>query len=149
MKTFLITNLIICIVVFQNVSAQVVGYEKYNNKTFTLVDFLNRDKIPKVLKIYYYDNLSDQDFYSPQIIISKSDHTRKICLKSKPAQKGYLYINKYSNDFITKNGNIMYLIGTDTINSKDEIIRLINMKRSEVKNVDTIKGKDYNLIKIN
>ena len=155
MKTFIINAIIICTAVScasqrkQNISGEVIGFEKYNSKTVILIDFLNRDKIPDVLKTYYYNNLSEQEFFAPQSIVSKSDNTRTIHMKSKQAKEGYLFINKYTNDFITNNGNIIYLIGKDTINSKEEVIRLIEMKRSDVAKVDTIKGKEYNLIRIN
>jgi hypothetical protein len=105
--------------------------------------------MPDVLKTYYYNNLNQQDFFTPQSIVSKSESTRTIQMKSKQAKEGYLFINKYTNDFITNNGNIIYLIGKDTINSKEEVIRLIEMKRTDVAKVDTIKGKEYNLIRIN
>lgn len=155
MKTFIINAIIICTAVScatqrkQNISGEVIGFEKYNSKTVILIDFLNRDKMPVVLKTYYYNDLGEKDFYTPQSIISKSDSTRTIHMKSKQAKEGYLFINKYTNDFITNNGNIIYLIGKDTINSKEEVIRLIEMKRSDVTKVDTIKRKAYNLIKIN
>ncbi|HBL77417.1 MAG: hypothetical protein A2W90_21390 [Bacteroidetes bacterium GWF2_42_66] len=155
MKTLLISIIIICTAVScatqrnQNINGEVVGLEKYNSKTFTLVDFLNRDKIPDVLRSYYYNDLGEQDFYTPQSIISKSDNTRTIHLKSKKAKEGYLYINKYSNDFVTNYENIIYIIGKDTINSKEDVMRLIEMKRSEVVKVDTVKGEVYNLIRIN
>jgi len=155
MKTLLISIIITCIAAScanqrkQNINGEVVGLEKYNSKTLTLVDFLNRDKIPDVLRSYYYNDLGEQDFYTPQSIISKSDNTRTIHLKSKKAKEGYLYINKYSNDFVTNYENIIYLIGKDTINSKEDVMRLIEMKRSEVVKVDTVKGEVYNLIRIN
>jgi len=155
MKTLLINIIIICTTVScatqrkQNANGEAVGFEKHNSKTLTFVDFLNRDKIPDVLRWYYYNDLREQDFYTPQSIISKSDNTRTIHLKSKKAKEGYLYINKYSNDFVTNHEKIIYLIGKDTINSKEDVMRLIEMKRSEVVKVDTVNGEVYNLIRIN
>lgn len=133
----------------QNISGDVIGYEKYNKNTITYIDYLNRDNISEILKEFYYDKLEEKDFYKPQIIISTQDSTRTIQLKSKAANKGYLFINKYSNDFITNNKNIIYLIGQDTVNSKEKVLRLIEMKRSEVTKVDTFKGDKYNIVKIN
>jgi hypothetical protein len=156
MKIYLVNLVIIIYLIVscaaqkkKNDSGEIVGFEKYNGKTVTLIDFLNRDKMPNVLRLYYYNELQEQNFYSPQSIISKSDGIRTIQLNSKHAQEGYLLINKYSNDFITNNRNILYLIGHDTINSKKEVMRLIGMKRYEVTKIDTIKGEVYNLIKIN
>lgn len=155
MKIFLI-NLLIILAFTSCVSQkktkerrEVIGFEKYNNKTVTLIDFLNRDKIPNVLRLYYYNVLGEQDFYIPRSIIAKSDGTRTIQLKSKQAKEGYLFINKYSNDFITNNMNIIYLIGKDTVNSKEEVMRLIEMKRNDITKVDTLKGEVYNVIRIN
>jgi hypothetical protein len=155
MKIFLI-NLLIILAFTSCVSqkrskerSEVIGFEKYNNKTVTLIDFLNRDKIPNVLRLYYYNVLGEQDFYIPRSIISKSDGTRTIQLKSKQAKEGYLFINKYSNDFIISNKNIIYLIGKDTVNSKEEVMRLIEMKRTDFAKVDTLKGDVYNVIRIN
>jgi hypothetical protein len=155
MKTLFISIIVICSAVScitqrkQNISGEVIGLEKYNSKTITLVDFLNRDKIPNVLKLYYYNNLEEQDFYTPQSIISKNDSTRTIHLKSKQAKEGYMFINKYSNDFVSNNENIIYVIGQDTINSKEEVMKLIEMKRTEVVKVDTVKVEAHSLIIIN
>ena len=155
MKTFFINVIVICTAVScvtqrnHNICGDVVEFETYNSKTVILIDFLNRDKIPDVLKTYYYNDLGAKDFYTPQSFISKNDSTRTIHMKSKHVNEGYLFINKYTKDFINNNGNIIYLIGKDTISSKEEVIRLIEIKRSDVAKIDTIKCKEYNLIKIN
>ena len=132
----------------QNISDVVVGFEKYNTKTVILIDFLNRDKIPNILKTYYYNNLGKQDFYTPLSIISKTNNTRTIYMKSKQVKEGFLFINKYTNNFITYNMNIVYLIGKDTINSKEKVYKLINLKKIQVERIDTITQGDLGLIKI-
>ncbi len=155
MKALIIKIIICCVFVScasqkkKNISGDVIGYEKYNKNTTTYIDYLNRDDIPEILKEFYYDKLKEKDFYKPQIIISTQDSTRTIQLNSKAANKGYLFINKYSNYFITNNENIIYLIGQDTVNSKEKVMKLIEMKRSEVVKVDTFKVNKYNIVKIN
>ena len=132
----------------QNISGKVIGFEKFNNKTIILIDFLNYDKIPNVLKTYYYNNLREQDFYTPQSIMSKSDSTRTVVMKSKKAKKGYLFINKYTNDFLTNNGNVTYIIEKDTINSIEGVLRLINLEQVEIEKIDTIAQSSLNIIKV-
>ena len=155
MRTLLINIFVICTTVScvtqreQNNNSGIIGFEKYNNKTVIYVDFFNRDVIPEVLKVNYYYNLEEKDFYKPQSIVSETDSLRTIQLKSKSAQKGYLYINKYSNDFIINNKGVVFIVGQDTVNTKERVMKLVEMKRSEVISVDTLQEGKLNLIRIN
>lgn len=155
MKTLIINILVICVTVScvtqrkQKNSSGIIGFEKYDNKTVIYVDFLNRDVIPEVLKVNYYDILKEKDFYKPESIVSKTDSLRTVQLKSKSAQKGYLYINEYSNDFITKNKDVVFIVGQDTVNTKERVMKLVGMKRSDVISVDTLQKGKLNLIRIN
>lgn len=155
MKILLISIIAICFTVScisqekQSKNGEIIGYEKYDNKTVTSVDYMNRDAIPKILKTYYYDSLEEKDFYKPQIVVSIADSTRTIQLKSRTAKEGYLYINKYSNAFITNYKDVVFIVGQDTINSKNRVMKLVEMKRSEVISIDTLQENNLNLIRIN
>ena len=120
-------------------NGQIVGYEKYNSKTNTFIDNLNRDVIPKILKEYYYNSLTDSDFFPAKIEISKMDSTRSVILESRPAKSGYKYINKFSNKFINNHLDVIYTLDLDTVNSIDKVIHLISLERSKIKSVDTLK----------
>lgn len=154
MKTILLN--IIAIFVFVSCTAQqnksiedVVGFEKYDKGTVVFVDNLYREAIPEVFKEFYYNQLNDRDFHKPQSIVSESDNTRMVDLKTKQAKDGYLHINKYANEFIANNKVVLIVVNQDTVDTKEEVLNLIKMKRTEVFSIDTIITKEYPLIKIN
>jgi hypothetical protein len=149
-----ITSTVICCIAFSCVSqkmqndSQIIGYEKYNSRTFTFIDNLLRENIPNILMEHYYNNLSDSDFHSARIEISKNDSIRYVILESKQAKSGYMYINEFSNNFISINKPVFYTINSDTINEKNLIIKLINLERSQIKSIDTLKLNKSNEIRI-
>jgi len=130
-------------------NSDVVGYEKYDKVTIVVIDNLSRNSLPEVLKRFYYNQLQEKDFFEPQSIVNDSNDTRIVELKTKQAEDGYLYICKYTNEFITNNKDVLFVVGQDTINAKEEVLNLVRMKRTEIISVDTSKTKEYALIKIN
>lgn len=119
-------------------NGQIVGNEKYNSKTNTYIDNLNRDDMPIILKDYY-NTLTDSDFFPAKIEISQKDSSRSVILESKSAKSGYKYINQFSNKFIINHSDVIYTLDLDTINSKEKVIHLISLERSMIKSIDTLK----------
>ncbi len=154
MKTLLLNLVIICF--FVSCSAQqdkqnrdVVGYEKYNEKTEVLVDNLNREVMPEVLGQFYYRQLEENDFHKIQSVIKEGDGKRTVNIKSKQANDGYLYVTKCVNEFIDKGDSVVFIVGQDTVNTKERVMNLVKMKQDDLVGVDTLIIGNYKLIKIN
>lgn len=138
-----------CVAQDNKSNIDIIGYEQYDKETTVLIDNLDRETIPEVLKKFYYNQLEEDDFSDPQSIINENTGSRIIDLKSKQASDGYLYLTKYSREFISNHEDIVFIVGQDTINTKEKVMKLIGLKRAEIINTDTIRNGDYNLIKIN
>lgn len=129
---------------FQN---QVKEYIKY--KKYMYVDYIPKEKIPKVLKDNFYSDLSPTKFtHNIGQNLDTINHVHRLYLTTNKAGEGFWEVNKgalkaYSTDDIAE---IIYVINQDTVKNFNQISDLVTSKKDLIRSVNYKKTVDSKLI---
>lgn len=134
---------------YQDLLSSYYNYVELNNENsqdvLVFIDYLFLSASPDIIKDYYAQLNKKQ--INGVIIKSETENDPTLFVAlSKGAKDGYLYINRMTYNFMTRNSDIKYVINSDTLKSVSDVKHLINIQRNQLISLDTVNNNTNNLI---
>lgn len=142
---------------FCNVDAQncFIESEKYNcYEQHIYIDCLEQKLVPEIFNNIYYTKIKESELYVDSQIIDTIHQKRIICIYTKKARDGYLFVNGMIMDKVDDlNWNldklrIIYIYNDKIVSTSDEVKRVIGLKMKNIQNSVILQDEKTNIISV-
>ncbi|WP_195334799.1 hypothetical protein [Bacteroides salyersiae] len=142
---------------FCNVNAQngFIESEKYNcYEQHIYIDCLEQKLVPEIFNNTYYTKIKESELYVDSQIIDTIHQKRIICIYTKKARDGYLFVNGMIMDKVDDlNWNldklrIIYIYNDKIVSTSDEVKRVIGLKMKNIQNSVILQDEKTNIISV-
>ncbi|MBT9875213.1 hypothetical protein GPL06_20915 [Bacteroides salyersiae] len=142
---------------FCNVNAQngFIESEKYNcYEQHIYIDCLEQKLVPEIFNNTYYTKIKESELYVDSQIIDTIHQKRIICIYTKKARDGYLFVNEMIMDKVDDlNWNldklrIIYIYNDKIVSTSDEVKRVIGLKMKNIQNSVILQDEKTNIISV-
>ena len=142
---------------FCNVNAQngFIESEKYNcYEQHIYIDCLEQKLVPEIFNNTYYTKIKESELYVDSQIIDTIHQKRIICIYTKKARDGYLFVNGMIMDKVDDlNWNldklrIIYIYNDKIVSTSDEVKKVIRLKMKNIQNSVILQDEKTNIISV-
>lgn len=132
--------ILICLTVFFRLNAQIgiAGNEQYNSyEQCIYIDNLTQKLTSDIFVSTYYSKLKTSDFKTSQII-DTIHKKREVHIRTKKAKDGFLFVNKYIMDNVTKLNcelermEVLYMYNNKAVKTKKDVMQILRLREKRI-----------------
>lgn len=110
--------------------------------------------VPEIFNNTYYTKIKESELYVDSQIIDTIHQKRIICIYTKKARDGYLFVNRMIMDKVDDlnwnldKSRIIYIYNDKIVSTPDEVKKVIRLKMKNIQNSVILQDEKTNIISV-